>query len=63
VAGVALFGQTGWQTIHPVYLPTTAILSLLIIIAHRSNIGRLLKGNENKFSFSSGNKKGAENHA
>jgi len=62
VAGVAVFSQANLQNIHPVYLPATAILSLLIIFAHRSNIRRLLKGNENKFSFSSGNKKGVKNH-
>ena len=48
--------------VHPVYVVTTFILALLIIYAHRSNIKRLIAGNENRFSFSSKKQPKAESH-
>ena len=38
---------------HPIYLPVTIIFAILAIFTHRSNIKRLLKGDENRFSFHS----------
>ncbi|UCD18617.1 MAG: glycerol-3-phosphate 1-O-acyltransferase PlsY [Candidatus Zixiibacteriota bacterium] len=43
----------GWSDVHPVYIPAGLVLALLIVIAHRSNIKRLLDGKENRFSFRS----------
>ncbi len=40
------------------YLAITAFMAAFIIFMHRSNIKRLISGNENKFSFKSGKKKG-----
>ncbi|MBN2227912.1 MAG: glycerol-3-phosphate 1-O-acyltransferase PlsY [candidate division Zixibacteria bacterium] len=51
--GVLITRLTGLSEVHPVYVITTFILALLIIYAHRSNIKRLLAGNENRFNFSS----------
>jgi len=48
--------------IHTVYVPTTLLLALLIIFAHRSNIKRLAGGNENRFSFSSKKQEGVGSH-
>ncbi|MFH2034862.1 MAG: glycerol-3-phosphate 1-O-acyltransferase PlsY [Candidatus Zixiibacteriota bacterium] len=42
-----------WSDINIAYVITAGLLNILIIIAHRSNIKRLLKGNENKFSLHS----------
>ncbi len=38
---------------HPIYLPVTIIFAILVIFTHRTNIKRLVKGAENKFSFHS----------
>ena len=43
----------GYHTI----FPFTLLLALLVAYTHRTNIGRLLKGNENRFSFSKKDKK------
>lgn len=37
------------------------LFTIIVIIAHRENIKRLLKGTENKISFSSKNKKNSDN--
>ncbi|GAB4341120.1 MAG: glycerol-3-phosphate 1-O-acyltransferase PlsY [Calditrichia bacterium] len=37
--------------VHPALLVFGALIPVLIIFTHRSNIGRLLKGNENKIQF------------
>lgn len=37
--------------VHPALLVFGAFIPVLIIFTHRSNIGRLLKGNENKIQF------------
>jgi glycerol-3-phosphate acyltransferase PlsY len=39
---------TGYHTI----LPFTIMLALLVLYTHRANVGRLLKGSENRISFS-----------
>ncbi len=39
--------------VHPIYLPTSFLLALLIIYTHRANIKRLLTGTENHFSLHS----------
>ncbi len=39
------------KEMHPVYVVVTFLLAALIIFSHRSNIKRLLDGNENRFSF------------
>lgn len=44
-----VFPVLHWQT--PVAAVMGVLLALLIVFMHRSNIGRLLKGNENKISF------------
>ena len=44
-----VFPLLHWQT--PVAAVLGALLALLIVFMHRSNIGRLLKGTENKLSF------------
>jgi glycerol-3-phosphate acyltransferase PlsY len=41
------------RDIHPVYIPVSILLALLIIFTHRSNIGRLLAGTENRFQLHS----------
>jgi glycerol-3-phosphate acyltransferase PlsY len=38
---------------HTVYVPASFLLVVLIVLAHRSNIKRLLSGDENRFSFHS----------
>lgn len=40
------------------YLAITAFMAVFIIFMHRTNIKRLIAGNENKFSLKSGKKKG-----
>ncbi len=51
--GAVLIGRAGGFTETPIaYLIMSGVLMLLIIIAHRSNIGRLFKGSENKLSLS-----------
>ncbi len=40
-----------FREIHPSYPVMTFLLALLIIFVHRSNIKRLIDGNENRFSF------------
>jgi glycerol-3-phosphate acyltransferase PlsY len=59
IAGLSLFAivaveylilKTG---IAPTYFWLTAVLALLIIVAHRSNIARLIKGTENRVSLKS----------
>jgi len=45
----------------PVYIIVPFLLVLLIVFAHRSNIKRLLAGNENRFSFHSKPKEVNEN--
>lgn len=47
------------QTIAPIYIILCALLALLIVITHRSNISRLLSGTENRFSLKSKLNKGA----
>lgn len=44
------------QSVSSVYLVMTIALALLVIIAHRKNISRLLAGTESRFSFSGGAK-------
>ncbi len=39
------------KELHPVYIVVIFLLAVLIIFSHRSNIKRLLDGNENRFSF------------
>jgi len=39
------------REMHLIYLPVTLFLALFIIYTHRSNIGRLLVGRENKFNL------------
>lgn len=60
IAGLALFAivaveylilRTGIAT---TYFWLTAVLALLIIIAHRSNIARLINGTENRLTLKSG---------
>ncbi len=57
VAAGVLFGVIlvmrygGLGTIHPVYVPTGLAIFVLILLTHRSNLGRLFKGTENRFSF------------
>lgn len=46
------------KEISPIYLYLSIILSVTIIATHYQNISRLLKGTENKFSFSSKTKTG-----
>lgn len=50
-----IFGQMGWFHVAESYLPELYILSGIItgmaIWRHRSNIGRLMNGTENKFSM------------
>lgn len=46
--------------IHDVYIPTGLAVFLLILITHRSNLKRLLRGNENRISFSGKDKKGEQ---
>ncbi|MCX6826338.1 MAG: glycerol-3-phosphate 1-O-acyltransferase PlsY [candidate division Zixibacteria bacterium] len=48
--------------IHPIYIPTSLLLMILIIFTHRSNIIRLLQGNENRFSFHSSKESRAGNN-
>lgn len=45
------------KEIPDLYLAVTILLVLLIIVAHRQNIRRLLDGTENRFSFSSSSNK------
>lgn len=47
------------QNVAPIYIILCAILVLLIVITHRSNISRLIAGNENRFSLKSKLNKGA----
>ena len=47
---IVVFRYMNLAEIHPIYLPTGAILFMLIVLTHRSNIGRLMKGDENKFN-------------
>lgn len=47
------------QNVAPIYIILCAILVLLIFITHRSNISRLIAGNENRFSLKSKLNKGA----
>lgn len=42
-----------------IYLYLTLLLALLILLTHYQNIGRLMKGTENKFSFSGSKKETA----
>jgi len=67
VAGIALFAivaieylvlKTG---VSSVYFWLSAVLALLIVIAHRSNIARLIKGTENRLNLRS-KKEGATPH-
>ncbi|MEE0116257.1 MAG: glycerol-3-phosphate acyltransferase, partial [Lachnospiraceae bacterium] len=50
-----IFGQMGWFHVSEGYLPELYILSAVItgmaIWRHKSNIGRLMHGTENKFSM------------
>lgn len=50
---VYIFGILSPNHYHPVYLPVTVIFAILAIFTHRTNIRRLIKGAENKFSFHS----------
>lgn len=54
---VIVFGQKGWLRFEQESLRETILLVgfavLLLILLHRSNIKRLLNGNENKLSFQS----------
>ncbi len=59
VAAVTLFAvvalQRGFElgSVDTVYFYVTLVLAILIILTHRHNIGRLVRGRENRFSFSS----------
>ena len=50
-----LFGQLGWLNVTTTYRAEiyilAAVISLMGIVRHRENIGRLLHGNENKLSL------------
>jgi len=58
-AALALFGvvvvERQWlhRTVADVYFLMTLVLLLLMIVTHRHNIARLVKGTENRFSLSS----------
>ncbi|MCP4705852.1 MAG: hypothetical protein GY865_14730 [candidate division Zixibacteria bacterium] len=47
---------------HPVYLPVTIIFAILAIFTHRTNIRRLFKGDENRFSFHSRSSSEVKDH-
>ena len=49
------------KDIATVNLFLAALLALMILITHRQNIGRILNGTENRFSFSSKGETGNEN--
>ncbi len=59
VGALALFATVAirrfWldRIVSDVYFIMTFVLAVLIIVTHRKNIGRLLKGTENRFSLSS----------
>lgn len=46
----------GFQIIHPGLIGLSLFAALFIIWTHRKNIGRLLKGEENRFTFKKKNK-------
>lgn len=52
-AVVVFFRVFSVGDIHTVYIPTSLLLMVLIIFTHRSNLKRLFRGTENKFSFHS----------
>ncbi|HSG98800.1 MAG TPA: glycerol-3-phosphate 1-O-acyltransferase PlsY [candidate division Zixibacteria bacterium] len=53
LAGVVIVERvSGYHAPPEIYLPVAIALAVAIIFAHRANIRRLLKGTENKFSFS-----------
>ncbi len=51
----AVFGPDHWTA-----LVMLIVCSLILILCHHTNIGRLFKGTESKFSLGSGKKKSAE---
>lgn len=59
LASLALFLTVffGWilefTNVHPVFVPISFLLVLMIVFTHRSNVKRLLSGTENRFSFRS----------
>ncbi len=60
--GIALMGYlTDFMLIPLSYLIVAAIVPVLIIVAHRSNIKRLLNGTENRFRFHSEHKEAGSN--
>ena len=60
--GVVLLGYlTDFMIVPLLYLIVAAIVPVLIIVAHRSNIKRLVSGTENRFSFHSQHKEAGSN--
>jgi len=44
-----IMNATGWRDVHPVLFYFSIPVVILIFITHRSNIKRLIQGNENRF--------------
>ncbi len=62
ILGALSFPITTWAFYHdPILTAMAAGMAAAVIFMHRSNIGRILRGEENKFSFKS--KKTIENTA
>ena len=62
ILGAISFPITTWAFYHdPILTAMAAGMAAAVIFMHRSNIGRILRGEENKFSFKS--KKTIENTA
>ncbi len=60
--GIVLLGYlTDFMLVPLSYLIVAAVVPVLIIVAHRSNIKRLIKGTENRFSFHSQHKEAGSN--
>jgi len=47
---------------HPIYVPISILLAVLIIFTHRGNIRRLLNRTESRFRFHSEKARGVQNH-
>lgn len=53
-AAVLIRWSLNLTDIHTVFVVTAFLLMVLILFAHRTNIKRLVQGNENRFSFKAG---------
>jgi glycerol-3-phosphate acyltransferase PlsY len=51
-----------WNNVNAIYIPISVLLVILIILAHRSNIKRLIEGSENRFSIHPGRASEVKNH-